>query len=250
MEKEILAKQIGLDQKASCIYLTLLESGRASMTELAKKASLKRPTAYLVLEELLLLGLVTQTKIAKRKVYTAVHPRRLTEIAKERIQNLEEVIPEMVALYNSPKDRPKIQVFEGKEGVMAVYREVYQALSNQEEALWFTNMEALSRLKESTEFYKKMLIKLDNPRIRELNLGNEAGIRWSNEIKPLQGVNHHIRLLPPDFEFGLTDTLIFGDKFVTFSLKKDIFVAIIESVDIAKSYRAMFEWAWKAGREF
>ncbi len=249
MQNSLLAKQIGLNEKQGNVYLCLLELGRSSMSELATKAGIKRPTAYLVVEELIRFDLITQAKIGKRKMYTPIHPRRLLEIAKGKLSSLEEMLPELVAKYNSPKDRPKIQVFEGMESVMLVYREVYQALSNQQEALWFTNIESLRDLKESTDYYKKMLKQIKNPRIRELNLGNSAGLAWAQEIRPLQGENHEIRLLPADFEFGMTDTLILGDKFITFSLKKDIFVTVIESVDIAKTYRAMFEWAWKMGKK-
>jgi hypothetical protein len=159
-------------------------------------------------------------------------------------------MPELLALYNAPKDKPNIQVFEGESGMEQLYDELYQSLNNKEEALWFTRIDALR------EFFplaitmgKKVLRKAKNARIRELNYDNKAAREWAEETKSFRSTNHRVRVLSKDFEFGFTDNLIFGNKLVIFSLKKDIFVTIIESEEIAKTYRAMFEWAWKMGKE-
>ena len=132
----------------------------------------------------------------------------------------------------------------------ALYRELYQSLNKREEALWFTRIGALREyMPEALTEYKKMLRRLRHPRIRELNYGDEEGKKWLIEMKRVRGRNHFIRALPTDYEFGFTDNLIFGNKLVIFSLKEHVFVTVIESEEIAKTYRALFEWAWKQGRE-
>ena len=242
-------KRIGLDEKQALIYLKALELGEVSMTELARSAGLKRPSVYLAVEKLLIhKGLLSGTKKGKRNVYAAVHPRRLLDIARLQSREIEELLPELVALHYAPKEKPKIQVFEGTEGVRMLYKELYQSLNNKEEALWFSNIGALRKhLPEALTEYKKMLRHLKNPKIRELNFGDEDGKLWFQEVKLLRGRNHMIRILPTDFEFGLSDNLIFGNKLVIFSLRGEIFVTVLESEDVAKTYRALFEWAWKHG---
>ena len=141
-------------------------------------------------------------------------------------------------------------MFEGIEGLRALYRELYQSLNNREEALWFTRIDALrAYMPEAATEFKRLLRQVRSPKIRELNYGNEAGKQWAEETRKLRGKNHFVRTLSSEFEFGFTDNLIFGNKLVTFSLKENVFVIIIESEEIAKTYRALFEWAWKAGRE-
>ena len=243
-------KRIGLDEKQALVYLKALELGEASMTELARSAGLKRPSVYLAVEKLLInKGLLSEVKKGKRKIYSAVHPRRLSDLVRLQSREVEELIPELVALHYAPKEKPKIQAFESMEGVRMLYKELYQSLSNKEEALWFCNIGALRKhLPEALTEYKKMLRQLRNPKIRELNFGDEDGMQWSSEMKSLRGKNHAIRILPTDFEFGLSDNLIFGNKLVIFSLRGETFVTVIESEDVAKTYRALFEWAWKQGR--
>ena len=246
MEKDI--EKLGLSEKEAKVYLTALELGRASITELARASSLKRSTVHLAIESLVMLGLLSETRNNKRRVISAVHPRRLVELANFRASQIEDRMGELLALYNSPKEKPKIQVFEGIQGVRLVYRELYEILNNKEEALWFTRIDALNTLPEVIIEYKKILKKLHNPKIRELNFANPDGEKWIKEMRSYRGKNHFIRLLPTNYEFGFSDNLIFRNKLVIFSLKKDIFVSTIESEDIVKTYRALFEWAWRQGK--
>ena len=90
---------------------------------------------------------------------------------------------------------------------------------------------------------------MHDPKIKELNYGNEEGRQWAGETKKMRGKNHFVRILSPEIEFGFSDNLIFGNKLVIFSLKENVFVIMIESEEIAKTYRALFEWAWKQGEE-
>jgi len=248
MDLQPTLKKFGLNDKEASVYLAALELGESSMTELSKKSALKRPTTYLVAQELELLGLLSETKKGKRKLYSAAHPKRFFEIARFREQQIQEILPELVAFFNAPKDKPKIQVFEGKDGINLVYRELYQSLNNKEEALWFTNIGALKKfMPEALTSYKKMLQQLNNPKIRELNYGDDAGKQWMEEMKKIIGKNHVIKILAPDFSFGYSDNLIFGNKLVIFSLSHDVFVTVIESIEVTKTFRALFEWAWKQG---
>jgi sugar-specific transcriptional regulator TrmB len=247
IEKDIA--NLGLSEKETKVYLKALELGKASITELAKASSLKRSTVHLAVESLVMLGLLSDTRNNKRRIISAVHPNRLVELANFRANQIKEHMGELLGIYNLQNEKPKIQVFEGMAGVRLVYRELYESLNNKEEALWFTRIDALHAVPEIIGEYKKILKKLQNPKIRELNFGNAEGKKWAQEAKPYQGKNYFIRLLPTDYEFGFSDNLIFGNKLVIFSLKKNIFVSVIESEDITKTHRALFEWAWKQGED-
>lgn len=250
MDIQSTIRRIGLDGKQTAVYLAALTLGEASMTQLAKEAKLKRPTTYLAVEALQLTGLISEVKKGKRLIYSAVHPRRLLDLLHSRKKQIEDIMPEIMALYNVPKEKPNIQVFEGESGMEQLYEELYQSLNNKEEALWFTRIDALKEFfPVAITMGKNVLHRVKDARMRELNYNNKAGRDWAKETKPFRSKNHLVRLLPEDFEFGFTDNLIFGNKLVIFSLKKDIFVTIIESEEIAKTYRTMFEWAWKMGKE-
>lgn len=243
--------KLGLTENQSKVYTTALELGEASITDIARKAELKRPTVYLLIEELEIMGLISSVRKGKRTVYTAQHPNRLLEIARSREKQIEEIMPDLLALHNAPKEKPKIQVFEGARGLQLVYDEMYAALGNKEEALFFTDIKTLQEhFPEALTEYKKKLQQLKNPRVRELNFGDAIGKEWSSTMtRVMKGKsNYAARILPTNFEFGTTDNLIFGSKLVIFSHKKDLFVIVIDSEEVAKTYRVLFEWAWRSAQ--
>lgn len=61
---------------------------------------------------------------------------------------------------------------------------------------------------------------------------------------------HDIRYLPKTAPFHfLTDNAIVENKIVITSLKKRLFVVIIESKEIVDTYRALFDLAWQGAKE-
>ncbi|MBI5733705.1 MAG: hypothetical protein HY973_02045 [Candidatus Kerfeldbacteria bacterium] len=50
-------QQFGLTEKESALYLAALELGSAFISDLARKSQLKRPTTYLVVNQLEVMGL-------------------------------------------------------------------------------------------------------------------------------------------------------------------------------------------------
>jgi len=243
--------KLGLTENQAKVYTTALELGEASITDIARKAGLKRPTVYLLIEELELMGIISSVLKGKRLIYTAQHPNRLLEIARSREKQIEEIMPELLALHNSSKEKPKIQVFEGVRGLALVYDEMYDALNNKAEMLFFADTKMLQEnFPYALTEYKKRIQQIKNPRIRELNFGDAAGKEFSKGMAKLMkhNPNYAVRTLPPDYPIGTTDNLIFGSKLVIFSHKQDLFVIVIDSVEVAKTYRVLFEWAWKNGR--
>src|SRR3989338_5621069 len=98
MDTVPILKQMGLSEKQAEVYLSLLELGESPMTKIARKANLKRPTVYLIIDELMVLGLCSEIVKGKKKVYSATHPRRLVEITHFRNKQAEKILPELVAV--------------------------------------------------------------------------------------------------------------------------------------------------------
>lgn len=244
-----LFKKLGLTEKQGIVYLASLELGSCTMTELSQRAKLKRPTCYLIVDELIILGLLTQMKRGKRKFYQAVHPRRVLEIAKTREREIEQVFPKLLEIRESAKDLPKIHTLEYSytEGVDELFDGIMKSLQEGREALAFTDMKSLYNFPNTIKLYKKMLRQLKDPHIRELVVGDDAGKEWLKELKPYQGKNHFTKILPPDLVFHGTDNLVFDDKVVICSLQREIFITVIESQNIADTYRVLFDSAWKLG---
>ena len=238
-------KQLGLSKKQAQIYLALLELGESPMTAIARKANLKRPTVYLIMDELIILGLCSEVTKGKKKFYSATHPRRLMEITHFRNEQAKKLLPELVAL-QSTAEKPVVRMLEGLEGLHTAYEEAFDSLNNKEEGFWIGNTGLLQeKFPEVLRFYNKTLAKLHNPKIREIIHGGEKSRQWVQEmLKSKPSKNYSAKYVGDKYFFGNTDQLIVGNKVITFALGKEIFVLIVESKDIADTQRGIFEMAW------
>src|SRR3989344_3804147 len=124
---ENIIEKLGFSDKQVKVYMACLELAEATITDLARKAGIKRSTAHLAVQELEVMGLLSETKKGKKRLISPAHPRRLLELASFREKRIEEIMPELTALYNAPANKPKIQVFEGVEGVRSLYLDLYKS---------------------------------------------------------------------------------------------------------------------------
>ncbi len=125
MEIVDVLKTAGLDEKEAQVYLGLLELGTASVQLIASKAGLKRPTTYLILDSLQAKGMVSIIPRAKKALYTAESPEKIIGDLHKKQEMVKRFMPNMLALYNAKVEKPQIQLFEGKEGVLEVYKKVF-----------------------------------------------------------------------------------------------------------------------------
>jgi len=66
-------------------------------------------------------GLVSKALRGGVQYYSAAPPEKMLRILKDKQQKITEILPELKSLEKTQIKRPKVQVFEGKEGVRAVF---------------------------------------------------------------------------------------------------------------------------------
>ena len=70
---EVIEK-IGLSKKEAKVYLALLRIGQSSASLIAKNSGLKRPTTYLILEDLRKRGFVLKMPGNKKQMFISKSP--------------------------------------------------------------------------------------------------------------------------------------------------------------------------------
>lgn len=239
-------KHLGFSETEVRVYLALLELGQGSVTEIAKKAQIKRPTVYLAIERLDFFGLLSKTKIGKRFQYFPVHPRRLQQLLVNRKNSFDSIYKNLEKTYYQSTARPQVQVLEGQKAVVDTYTEVFEKIAEGSEMLTIGNISSvLEKHGNLSKEYIQRLLRTEKPKIREVIFDSDSARKWVKEIKSVSKSNtHQIRLIDKSFEFGNTDCLIVGNTTYMFSLGTEVFVTIIESEELTKTQRAMFEWLW------
>lgn len=221
---EAAISKLGLSRRAARAYMACLQLGTGTMTEIAKIADLKRPSAYLVVDSLLHHGLLGTVKKGAKTYYVAEPPQRLLQILRFREKELSRLMPEIEALHSEPKDKPRIKIYEGKNAVTQMYDELYASLGSKDEALFFSAIgDVKEHLPEAITEYVDKLKSDKSFRIRELNRGDKRGIEYAKKMRRIKSKQHQIRILDPRLEFRNTDTFVYRDTVVIFSIRKEIF---------------------------
>ena len=125
METTDVLQSLGLDGKEVAVYLALLELGEATVLTVSRKAAVKRPTAYLVLNSLESKGLVSRTKKGKHTLFTPQHPKKILTEAEIRLKQIKEIIPQFEAMMGQKAARPRVMIYEGKEALDRAYDESF-----------------------------------------------------------------------------------------------------------------------------
>lgn len=237
---------LGLSAKEIKFYIASFKLGSASINEVAKAARLKRSTAYLICQDLIQKGLITQDFKQYGKKITAVEPKTLLRILSSRQRQLrrqelelEENLPQLQSIYQASEIRPKVRVFEGNNGLLNVFEDI---LSSQGEILLWTNQQTETQFFNDALHQKfiKLRVQKKIP-IRVLAVDNSAGRKLLPEDKDCL---RQTKMLPKETVFS-AETYIYDNKVAILDYKKDIIGVIIESEPITQSQKAAFETTWK-----
>ena len=240
-----ILRALGLLDSEIKTYLTALERGPRTVLDLAKLTKLSRQAIYVAIESLTERGLMSSSLQGKKRFYAAEPPdklhayakRRETEM-KERMNDLERILPELELKVGGEK--PVVKLFEGKEGVLSIIRDlaVSRSSNNEEIADLHAMWDVLSPedLKPMQEELKKA-----NAHVRGLYSGLAKGKTLTSD-----------RFTLPEKYTGFKSNItVYGkDKiaFVVFTGKMHSIV--IESEHLAKTMRILFDLSLHAAREF
>ena len=240
MDNKLIEKlnKIGLTDKEIAVYLALLQLNNGSVLKIAKKSNLKRPTCYLILEDLLNKGLVSVVKTKGGIIYKASNPEIILNKLKTQQHEIEEIIPQLKALANLSHDKPRIEVFEGKEGINTVY----QMIAKSKEVLYWANVDSLHEEYKWIFDLTEELIKKKKVKIRELLSNTPQAIEFAKK-RISQGQLAKISQNNPFHN----DNAIFDDKIAIFSFKDNtLFAILIHNKEIADSFTSLYELAWNS----
>jgi len=231
--------QAGLRKDEAHIYLATLALGAASLSVIARKAGVKRPTAYNVIEVLVQRGLISRSPKEKRTVYVAESPQKILVSLRVKAAELETALPHLESLRGAAPTRPRVRFFEGREGLQVLYRELF---ATHRTLLGLASIEKINRVfppAELAEFSE--ILRAHGGRIRDLMEDSaEAHAYASAAYRKSLGP---VKFLPKGVAMA-TDMLVENSK-VAFISYSSLVGVIIEDEAIAATQQQLFESMWK-----
>jgi len=251
MEQALI--KLGLSEKEAKVYLSTLELGEDTVQNIGKKAGVNRATTYVILEKLMGLGLVSTVEHDKKAKFIAENPSELANILEEqqrelegRKQQLDDLMNQLMAVYNTKKGKPIVRYFEGAEGLETLDKLGQESLKNRSEQLGIIPIDIIEE-----EFPQRRKTAVDY----RVKMGVKTRTIYTHKAGPIpdQINKNELReavFLPRD-EFPITASIQihpdWGVKF--FSFKKGNYLGVLmQSPEIANNMKLVFELAWKAAK--
>ncbi|MDP2837949.1 MAG: helix-turn-helix domain-containing protein, partial [Candidatus Moranbacteria bacterium] len=153
-------KNLGLTDKEARIYLALLQVGPATPYQIAKKAQIKRPTAYVIAEELVEKGLIVHIPGESPRRYIARTPDSFFEDAENKLSQAKHILPELRSLQKGVEEKPSILYFEGVNGIELALMHRVKELHNTEVVGFYADAALVSpSLLGTTEAYNQYRVR-------------------------------------------------------------------------------------------
>jgi HTH-type transcriptional regulator, sugar sensing transcriptional regulator len=241
----------GLSEKEAKVYLALLELEVATVNEVAKKAGTNRSSTYVVLEALQKKGLVSTTENSSTQKFVATAPDILLRSAElslkkeeHKFERIKSVIPDLKGMHKDTKHRPKVRVFEGREGIMSVMDE---ALDDNKEKILRTFTSGENLLKFVPEYMLNWSERRLKKKIEIIGIyfDNEA-TRMITSMSPKYGKEVYVS--KDNYPFPV-DTLIWDNKVGYLVVEKDLLsIIIVEGREIGVVTKSMFDMAFEQAK--
>lgn len=229
--KEQVLQQIGLTEAEVKLYVTLLSSGEATASELAKKTATNRTFTYDRLGKLVNFGLVSSIVKDDKKYFKAAEPSQFLALLKERETQLQSILPQLEALKVKAYIGPQVTVFSSKRGVQTALNLILR-----EEKSVFMHGSLLNFqnvMKQGFEVWNQRRTK-EKIALRLLTPEDVSSVKLDYaEVEEL-----------PEEERTAITTFTFGNRTII-AFWSDVPVAtLIESNEIARNNTAFFNAIW------
>lgn len=236
-------EQLGFTGNASVVYLTALELGEATISEIAQKAGMPRTSCQTIIRELKQAGLLNFYAKRRRKYWIAENPEKLLIGLKEKEAALKEIMPQLQALRHDTGAKPTVKFYSGIAGIKLIFNDIIEtkrhfvSLTSLEDALSLMGDEFHDFIeRRHKHFLRVSFLTHRSPETEELKKRDNAELR-------------HTRFLPENFNLKNAN-FMYGDKVAIISLNRKMPVGIIiEDADIAKTQVAIFEFIWAHSAE-
>ena len=251
MEKiKKLLKELNLDDKEIEIYLSSIKIWTSPSSSISNSTWIAKSTVRYSLDNLVKKGLMNKTQKWNTTLFTPEHPWKLKNlliIQKNKLENtsnkLDNVMWDLIWLYNPYTKLPKVTFYEELEGAQKV---LDNSLTAVEIIDSYTNVDDINeKLSFLNKIYTKKRIE-KNIKKRSIYSSTQKTINYLKEIYKNTDSLNEIKYLDSD-EYSLYISFMMYDwkiSYVTYKNNNFTWV-IIENSDIYNFHKNIFKFMWK-----
>lgn len=242
-------QQLDLSEVEAKLYLTLLQTGPASVRDLAQTIKIKRTTAYFYIDQLVDKGLIMKLVKGSKKLVAANEPDKLEQLVEEKLKNAKAVqqdFPKILKLLTTsqPKENSigeaEIKYYKGKNGVRKIYEE---ALKSKELRSYVYLAKPGNIFPDNKAVMHEALKKNKTIVVREL-IDNSPAAKHEGDFLSKHS-RYSYKFIPDDMKLTAEDVLIYDGKVAILTIKENLTGIVLENFDYYNNSRELFDFIWK-----
>jgi sugar-specific transcriptional regulator TrmB len=242
-----LLEDIGLTNPQALAYKALVESGSANAPAIAAVIQESRSNTYKVLDRLCEIGLASKDQTGNKVQYYPTSPSALEKLIHDKAaavklqeSKLNAALPSMLDYYFAHSEQAGIRFFQGKEGMRQIFTEILKTGQT------FYLLRSPSDLKYyDPEFFTELKKKRRAMGIKTISITPD--VPSANHDPEQDKRDGMIRTwIHGDDYTAPVEWNIAGDKVAFISYGEEAMGVLIESPQIAESFRQVFQLAAKA----
>lgn len=239
-------QQANLSEKESRIYLSLLSLGSATAYKIAGHSGVKKPTVYVILEDLRKKGLVLKVPHAKKALFSPRSMEEYLQEQREKLSSVQAILPRLDAL--GGEHQPGVFFFSGLRGIAEAIEYKKSSMRGKTMYAFYGNLIGIEDVTDFIKLYENW----DRQALA-------AGIRFKILMPKKESAVHHGQLLtfaqqgddiqirflndnyPPNASIGI------GEDFLWILDEKNAQATVIDNKSTATAMRQIFNIVWEKG---
>ncbi|MDR0620741.1 MAG: hypothetical protein LBJ61_02540 [Deltaproteobacteria bacterium] len=232
---------LGLNKNLTTLYLAVLKSGVQSASQLAAVTGLTRSNVYALMQQLLAKNMVSIDFKGTKRRYKATDPIILNRLAEDRLRDIQQLMPELQALYGAGSANPRISYFEGSTASVAVFEELVNVTDNSYR--YFGSLDAQLAVEGQATVKRSVQRRLQK------GIRSRAIRTWEADVAEppalvgdpqLREVRYFPKMIPPH----CPDLYIYDQKLAILMAGGEGFALIIESLELSTLMGVIWDMIW------
>jgi len=231
-------EDIGLTKGETAVYLAMLELGSVTVKPIVDKSKVSYSKIYDILERLIDKGVVSYVIKDNKKYFEAAPVEKIMDYIKEKEkriidqkEKLSEILPQLKLRQQKSGYAAESTIYKGIKGLKTAFSSSMNRLNKNQEILIISNMNESESINIFFHNFIKDTIK---KRLRIRTLSNEEDkslVKWPKK----RYVQHTIP----------ATIALFNDIVIIFPKSEDIVLFVINSKEVAESFKIQFEEWWE-----
>ena len=244
---------LGLKKEEIKIYLCCLEFWNLAISSISRITKIGRVNCYHHVEKLVSKWYLISSKKSWTSIYSAEKPQIFLNKEKERLNLVENIMPDLMSISSNAPNKPNISFFEWTEWIKNIFKKL--ELLEDTEIVSFSNFSKLTDFFEDKWFLQnhfKNRLK-NNIKTRFISPRNEKSDNFIKNFFPKDFDRNLLEVFliwSQEFFFESEITIFEGSIAIINITKENPVWVIIENENLYKTQKTIFDLAWLGATSF